>query len=374
MNMQDLSREVPYGELAIIGTRGTEAMLEKIQKYIGEWRKEDGDYIIKASFPRFGTGEGKCLISESVRGKDVFIVADCYNYNVTYKMRGMDIPTSPDEHFCDLKRIISAIGGKAKRISVVMPMLYSSRQHRVGGRESLDCAQSLADLAAIGVDNIMTFDAHDERVRNAIPLKGFDNLMPTYQMLKSFFRHESNIDKNNLMIVSPDEGALGRGMYYSTVLGTPLSMFYKKRDYSIIKDGRNPITSHEYLGDDVNGKDLIVVDDIASSGESFLHILDKLKTRGARRIFGFFTFGLFCNGLEVMDKYYAEGMFDKVYTTNTIYNSPELLSRDWFVEVNLLKYIAYYIEAVNINRSISTIIDPFEKINTLLAGLENHNF
>jgi ribose-phosphate pyrophosphokinase len=372
--MQDLSREVPYGELAIIGTRGTEAMLERIEKYIGEWRKEDGNYIIKASFPRFGTGEGKCLISESVRGKDVFIVADCYNYNVTYKMRGMDIPTTPDEHFCDLKRIISAIGGKAKRISVVMPMLYSSRQHRVGGRESLDCAQSLADLASMGVDNIMTFDAHDDRVRNAIPLKGFDNLMPTYQMLKSFFRHESNIDKNNLMIVSPDEGALARGMYYSTMLGTQLSMFYKKRDYSVVKDGRNPISSHEYLGDDVNGKDLIVVDDIASSGESFLKILDKLKSRGAKRIFGFFTFGLFCNGLEVMDKYYAEGMFDKVYTTNTIYNSPELLSRDWFVEVNLLKYIAYYIEAVNINRSISTIIDPFEKINTLLAGLENHNF
>ena len=370
--MQDLSREVPYGELAIIGTRGTEKMLERIQKYIGDWRKEDGKYIIGATFPRFGTGEGKCLISESVRGKDVFILADCYNYNVTYKMRGMDIPTTPDEHFCDVRRIISAIGGKAKRISVIMPMLYSSRQHRVGGRESLDCAQALADLASMGVDNIMTFDAHDERVRNAIPLKGFDNLMPTYQMLKSFFRHESNIDLSNIMIVSPDEGALARGMYYSTVLGTQLSMFYKKRDYSVVKDGRNPIKSHEYLGDDVEGKDLIVVDDIASSGESFLHILDKLKTRGARRIFGFFTFGLFCNGLETMDRYYKEGLFDKVYATNTIYNSPELLSRDWFVEVNLLKYIAYYIEAVNINRSISTIIDPFEKIKAMLSTIEEN--
>ena len=371
--MQDLSREIPYGELAIIGTHGTEQMLERIQKYIGEWRKEEGKYIIKTSLPRFGTGEGKCLIAESVRGKDVFILADCYNYNVTYKMRGIDVPTSPDEHFCDLKRIISAIGGKAKRISVVMPMLYSSRQHRVGGRESLDCAQALADLASMGVDNIMTFDAHDDRVRNAIPLKGFDNLMPTYQMLKSFFSHESDIDKNNLMIVSPDEGALSRGMYYSEVLGTQLSMFYKKRDYSVVHDGRNPIKSHEYLGDDVNGKDLIVVDDIASSGESFLHILDKLKNHEARRIFGFCTFGLFCNGLETMDRYYKEGMFDKVYTTNTIYNSPELLSREWYVEVNLLKYIAYYIEAVNINRSISTIIDPFEKIKTLIASLDNHN-
>ncbi len=371
--MQDLSREVPYGELAIIGTRGTEHMLERIQKYIGEWRKEEGNYIINASFPRFGTGEAKCLISESVRGKDVFILADCFNYNVTYNMRGVTVPMSPDEHYADLRRIISAIGGKAKRISVVMPMLYEGRQHRVGGRESLDCAQALADLATLGVENIMTFDAHDDRVRNAIPLKGFDNLMPTYQMLKSFFKHEKDIDKDNLMIVSPDEGALSRGMYYSTILGTQLSMFYKKRDYSVVKDGRNPIASHEYLGDDVNGKDLIVVDDIASSGESFLKILDKLKSRGARRIFGFFTFGLFCNGLETMDKYYKEGMFDKVYTTNTIYNAPELLERDWFVEVNLLKYVAYYIEAVNINRSISTIIDPTEKIKAMIANLEHHN-
>ncbi len=371
--MQDLSREIPYGELAIIGTKGTENMLKAIERYIGEWRKEEGNYIINAVFSRFGTGEAKALLTESIRGKDVFIVADCFNYAVTYKMRGQDVAMSPDEHFCDLRRIISAIGGKAKRISVVMPMLYEGRQHRVGGRESLDCAQALKDLATLGVDNIMTFDAHDERVRNAIPLKGFDNLMPTYQMLKSFFRHEKDIDKNNLVIVSPDEGALSRGMYYSSVLGTQLSMFYKQRDYSVVKDGRNPIKSHEYLGDDVNGKDIIVVDDIASSGESFLHILDKLKSKGARRIFGFFTFGLFCNGLETMDKYYKEGMFDKVYTTNTIYNAPELLSREWFVEVNLLKYIAYYIEAVNINKSVSAIIDPTEKIKTMISKLDNHN-
>jgi len=240
----------------------------------------------------------------------------------------------------------------------------------VGGRESLDCAQALADLASIGVDNIMTFDAHDDRVRNAIPLKGFDNLMPTYQMLKSFFRHEKDIDKNNLMIVSPDEGALGRGMYYSTVLGTQLSMFYKKRDYSVVKDGRNPITSHEYLGDDVNGKDLIVVDDIASSGESFLHILDKLKSRGARRIFGFFTFGLFCNGLEAFDKAYEEGLFDKIFVTNLIYRTPELLSRPWVVDVDLSKYTAYVIDAIHHDASVAAIINPNKKIVTLLENME----
>ncbi len=370
--MQDLSREVPYGELAIIGTRGTEAMLERIQKYIGEWRKEEGKYIIKASFPRFGTGEGKGLLSESVRGKDVFIVADCYDYHMTYNMRGVDVPMSPDEHFADLKRVISAVGGKAKRISVVMPMLYSSRQHRVAGRESLDCAMALKELSDLGVENIMTFDAHDERVRNAIPLDGFDNLMPTYQMLKAFFKNENDIDRSKLMIVSPDEGAIHRGMYYSAVLGTPLSMFYKKRDYSVVENGRNPIKSHEYLGDDVSGKDLIVVDDIASSGESFLHILDKLKSKGARRIYGFFTFGIFCNGLSVMDKYYSEGMFDKVYATNSIYNSPELLSRPWFCEVNLIKYIAYYIEALNINKSVSKLMDSLERINNLLAKVDSN--
>lgn len=364
--MQDFSKEKPFSELCIMGTRGTEQMLERIQKYIGDWRREQGNYITKVSFPRFGTGEAKGLISESVRGKDLFILADCFDHGQTYKMYGKEVPMSPDDHYQDVKRIISAVGGKAARISVVMPMLYEGRQHRCSGRESLDCAVMLQELIHLGVENIMTFDAHDDRVRNAIPLNGFDNLLPTYQMLKKFMHTEQDIDISNLMIVSPDEGALTRGMYYSSVLGVKLSMFYKRRDYTVVKDGRNPIVAHEYLGDDVKGKDLIVVDDIISSGDSFLHILDQLKQKGARRIFGFFTFGLFCSGLDVIDDYYKRGYFDRIYTTNSIYNSPEVLLRDWYKEVNLLKYIAYYIEAVNINKSVSMMMDSTERIHTLL--------
>ncbi len=364
--MQDLSQEVALNPLALIGTRGTEKMLQRIQKYIGEWRKEENpNYIVPAKFSRFGTGEAKCVIAESVRGKDVFIVADCFNYNETYKMYGMEVPMSPDDHFSDIKRIISAISGKAARITVIMPMLYESRQHRRTARESLDCSFMLHELASLGVENIMTFDAHDDRVRNAIPLQGLDNLMPTYQMFKAFMNSEKDIDIKNTVIVSPDEGALGRGMYYSSVLGIPLAMFYKRRDYTIVKDGRNPIVAHEYLGDDVSGKDIIVVDDIISSGDSFLHILDKLKGMGAKRIFGFFTFGLFCNGFESIDDYNRRGMFDRIYATNAVYNSDKALSREWFKEVNILKYAAYYIEAVNINRSVSQLMDPIKKMHAL---------
>ena len=371
--MQDLSKEIPYCSLAILGTRGSENMLARIERYIGEWRKEDGHYIVNASFPRFGTGEAKGIIQESVRGKDVFLLADCYNYSITYDMYGMTVPMSPDDHFQDIKRLISAIGGKASRISLIMPMLYESRQHRRSGRESLDCAVMLQEFIRMGVDNILTFDAHDDRVRNAIPLKGFDNLMPSYQMMKAFMNNETDIELKNLVIVSPDEGALNRGMYYSSVLGVKLSMFYKRRDYTVLENGRNPIVAHEYLGDDVAGKDIIVVDDIISSGDSFLHILDQLKAKGARRIFGFFTFGLFCNGLDQMDEYYANGMFNRIYTTNSIYNSPQLLSRPWYKEVNILKYIAYYIEAVNINKSISLMLDPTTKIRALLDRYQGHN-
>ncbi len=363
--MQDLSMEKAYAPLAIIGTRGTEEMCKRIEKYIGVWRKEEPDYIIEASFPRFGTGEAKCHIKESVRGKDVFIVADCFNYSQTYKMYGMTVPMSPDEHYQDIKRIISAISGKAQRISLVMPMLYESRQHRRTARESLDCAFMLHELNSLGVQNIMTFDAHDDRVRNAIPLEGFDNLMPSYQMFKAFIQNESDFDVTNTVVVSPDEGALARGMYYSSVLGMQLSMFYKRRDYTTIIDGKNPIVAHEYLGEDIKDKDVIVVDDILSSGDSFLHVLDKLKDMGAKRIFGFFSFGLFCNGFENVDKYYADGKFDRIYCTNSVYNSPAALSREWFREVNVLKYIAYYIEAVNINKSVGLMLDPTTKIHAL---------
>jgi ribose-phosphate pyrophosphokinase len=330
-------------------------------------------YLIKANFPRFATGEGKAVITESIRGYDLFIISDCFNYNVTYKMYNLkdangeplQVPMSPDDHFADIKRIISAISGKAARISVIMPMLYESRQHRRTARESLDCAFMLHELTQLGVENIMTFDAHDDRVRNAIPLEGFDNLMPTYQMFKAFMKNEKDIDIKNTVIVSPDEGALGRGMYYSSVLGIPLAMFYKRRDYTIVKDGRNPIVAHEYLGDDVAGKDIIVVDDIISSGDSFLHILDKLKGMGAKRIFGFFTFGLFCNGFETIDDYAKRNMFDRIYATNAVYNSDNALSRDWFIEVNVMKYAAYYIEALNINRSVSVLMDPIKKMHAL---------
>lgn len=366
--MQDLSREIPFADLAIIGTRGCEKMVERISNYIGEWRKEEPHYIVDASFPRFGTGEAKGLIGDSVRGKDVFIVADCFNYGVEYKMYGKVVPMSPDEHYQDLKRVIQAISGKAARITVVMPMLYEGRQHRRSARESLDCAFMLQELVGMGVENIMTFDAHDDRVRNAIPLNGFDNLMPTYQMLKNFIHTEDNIRRDNLMIVSPDEGAITRGMYYATMLGVPLSMFYKRRDYRVIVDGRNPIVAHEYLGEDVAGKDVVVVDDIVSSGDSFLHIIDKLKSQGAGRIFGFFSFGLFCNGLEKFDTYYHNKLFDRVYATNSCYITEELRGREWFKEVNVLKYIAYYVEAVNINKSVGIILDPTEKIHALLEA------
>lgn len=365
--MENLSKEGPVGDLAIIGTRGTERMLSAIEKYIGEWRGEVERYTVNVLLPRFGTGEAKGLLAESLRGKDVFIIADCYNYGVEYQMYGMRVPMSPDEHYQDVKRIISAIGGKAARISVIMPMLYESRQHRSAGRESQDCAVMLQELTNMGVQNIMTFDAHDDRVRNAIPLRGFDNLMPVYQMLKAFVKSEHDIDIRNTMIISPDEGALRRDMYYSSVLGVKLGMFYKRRDYTVVKDGRNPIVAHEYLGEDVKGRDLIIVDDIISSGESFLHVLDKLKSRGAGRVFGFFTFGLFCNGYDAFEECYQNGMFHRVYTTNSVYIPDALRAKEWYREVDVLKYIAYYIEAVNTNRSVGAIIDPTARIHRLLG-------
>ena len=367
--MPDLSKEIPFGELAIIGTKGTEEMCKRIASYIGEWRKEEPNYVIETVFSRFGTGEAKAMVTESLRGKDVFIVADCFNHSkeTEYTMYGQKVPMSPDDHYQDIKRIIAAIGGKAARMTLVMPMLYEGRQHRKTARESLDCAVFLAELVNMGISTIMTFDAHDDRVRNAIPINGFDNLMPTYQMIKKLLNTEEDIDKNNLVVVSPDEGALNRGMYFSSVLGVPLSMFYKRRDYTVVVDGRNPIVAHEYLGDDVNGKDIIVVDDIIASGESFTHVMDLLKAKGARRIYGFFTFGLFNKGLDHFDEYYKKGMFDKIFVTNSTYLPDDLKSREWFTEVNILKYIAYYIEAVNINKSINLLLSPTAKIKSLLA-------
>ncbi|MBQ1935126.1 MAG: ribose-phosphate pyrophosphokinase, partial [Clostridia bacterium] len=340
-----------FGELSVIAMKGTEEFAAKVDNYLKEWRwhVEDESFIVKADCPRFGTGEGKGLVGQSMRGHDVYIIVDCFNYGVTYKMYGQTVPMSPDDHYCDLKRIIGAIGGKARRISVIMPMLYCGRQHNRTSRESLDCASSLQELINMGVSNIITFDAHDPRVQNAIPLGGFDNVRPTYQMIKALIKAvpDIKIDRDNLMIISPDEGGMSRCMYYSSTLGLDLGTFYKRRNYSVVVDGMNPIEAHEFLGSDLTGKDVIVVDDMISSGSSIIDVAKQLKERGANRIFVFTSFGLFCNGFDKMDKAYAEGLFDKIFTTNLIYRSPELLKREWYKEVDLSKYVAYIIDTLN---------------------------
>ena len=379
---------IPVGSLSIIGMKGCEEMAAKVDNYISSWRGErhgelmkDGDfigycrdtYLLKASCPRFGDGEAKGTLKETVRGHDVFILVDCFNYGVTYKMYGMTVPMSPDDHFADLKRMIAAANGKARRINVIMPMLYEGRQHRRSSRESLDCALMLKELVAMGVENIITFDAHDSRVQNAIPLSGFEDIKPTYQFLKALIRNVPDLvlDKDHLMIISPDEGGMSRCMYFSSVLGVNLGMFYKRRDYSVIVNGKNPIVAHEFLGESVEGKDLVIVDDMISSGESVLDIAAQLKKKGAKRIFICTTFGLFCEGLEKFDRAYAEGDITKVFTTNLIYRSPELLQREWYQQVDMSKYIAYIIDYLNHDQSISPLLDPVEKINRLLEKAKN---
>ena len=302
------------GELKVISMRGCEDFTSQVDYYLKKIRKSENSFVASASCPRFGSGEAKALINESMRGLDLYIISDCFNYGVTYKMYGMNVPMSPDDHFQDLKRIIAATGGKTRRISVIMPMLYEGRQHKRSARESLDCALALQELTNMGVTNIITFDAHDPRVQNAIPLNGFDSVRPTYQMLKALVRNVSDVklDKDSLMVVSPDEGAIGRSMYIASVLGIELGMFYKRRNYSIIVDGKNPIEAHEYLGKDLTGKDVIVVDDMISSGDSMIDVAQQLKQRGAKRVFVFSTFALFCNGLETFDKAYKDGIFDKI--------------------------------------------------------------
>lgn len=361
------------GSLGIICMPGCENFVSKVQHYIKEWREEpDSDFVIKASFSRFATGEAKGLIKESLRGRDIYIITDIFNYSITYKMYGMTVPMSPDDHFQDLKRAISAMAGKAKRITVIMPMLYEGRQHKRSSRESLDCALALKELVHMGVSNIITFDAHDARVQNAIPLSGFDNIHPTYQMMKALLRTVEGIeiDDQKLGIISPDEGGVSRCLYYSSVLNVNVGMFYKRRNYSVIVNGSNPIEAHEYLGSDIKGKDIIVVDDMISSGGSMLDIFKSLKARGARRIFAFSSFGLFCNGLEEFDEAYKRGEFDKIFTTNLIYRSPELLSKEWYHEVDMSKYVSYIIEELNRDQSISSLIDPFKKIKDLLVDFK----
>ncbi len=363
-------KESLYGELNVIGMHGCEDFVSEVDSYIKEWRHQDDvdTYLVEATCPRFGSGEGKGSLHQSIRGNDIYILCDVFNHGVTYQMYGKTVPMSPDDHFQDLKRIIGAIGGKARRISVIMPMLYEGRQHKRASRESLDCAIALQELVNMGVENIITFDAHDPRVQNATPLSGFENVRTSYQMIKALLREypDLKIEPENMMIISPDEGGMSKCMYYSSVMGIDLGMFYKRRDYSIIINGKNPIVAHEYLGRDVRGKDVIIIDDMISSGDSVVDVSKQLKEKGANRIFIFATFGLFCNGLENMDRAYREGIFDKIFTTNLVYRTPELLAREWYAEVNMCKYVSYIIETLNHDRTISHLLDHSNKIHTML--------
>lgn len=359
----------PLGIIAMDSFRETG---KKISSYLTNWAKESGlgenNYMIDVSCPRFASGDGKGIIRQTVRGKDLFILIDVGNYSCKYKLFDNINSMSPDDHFEDLKRIIQAAGGKAHRINVIMPILYGGRQHRRSYRESLDCAVALQELEAMGVSNILTFDAHDPRVMNAVPLMGFDNVIPSYQVLKAMFKNlnDLTIDKDHFMVVSPDEGAINRNMYYASVLGVDLGMFYKRRDYSVIINGRNPIVAHEYMGNDVSGKDIFIADDIISSGESVLDIAHELKKRNARKIYAYATYAIFTNGLETFDKAYEEGILDGVFGTNLTYRTPQLLQREWFNEVDVSKYIAYFIAALNHDMSIEKVIDPAKKIHALL--------
>lgn len=374
---------IPYGPLGIIALPGTEALAAKIDNYLVKWRAEQAaahkeniafygyqrdTYLIDTTIARFGSGEGKAVINDSIRGYDLYIIVDCFNYSVKYNMYGMEVPKSPDDHFSDLKRVISAASSKAKRINVIMPMLYEGRQHKRSSRESLDCAMALQELTTLGVENIITFDAHDQRVQNSIPHKSFENVMPTYQMIKAIVNNvdDLSVDPDHLMIISPDEGAMHRCIYFATQLGVNLGMFYKRRDYTRVVNGRNPIVAHQYLGDSVEGKDIIIVDDMISSGESMLEVAKKLKELKARRIFVCTAFGLFCNGLEIFDKAHEDGVFEKVFTTNGVYQSPELLSRDWYQSVELSKYLAYFLDTINHDLSVSSLLDNSNKIDLLL--------
>lgn len=363
-------KHMPYGDMAIIAMRGCEEFASKVDYYLLQLRgmPDEHTYVINAQCPRFGTGEAKGLIDHTARGLDVFIICDCFNYGVTYKMYGQTVPMSPDDHFQDLKRVIAALGGKAKRINVIMPMLYEGRQHRRSARESLDCAMALQELVAMGVKNIITFDAHDPRICNAIPLGGFDNVQPTYQMIKALLRTvpDIRIDRDHLMIVSPDEGAMSRCIYYSSVLGVELGVFYKRRNYSVVVDGRNPIEAHEFLGNDVTGKDLIIVDDMISSGDSLLDIAAKLKAKNCNRVFAFTTFGLFVEGYEKFDQFYKDGLIDKIFTTNLVYGNEELMTKEWYSRVDMSKYVAYIIDTINYDNSISTLLNPIDRIKNVV--------
>ena len=374
---------IPVGSLGIIAVDGCEEMGNKVNDYLVKWRKEETrfqkdnlvfngyekpNYLINAKVPRFGSGEAKGIINESVRGKDLYLMVDVCNYSLTYSLSGNTNHMSPDDHFQNLKRVIAAVGGKARRLNVIMPFLYESRQHKRSGRESLDCALGLQELVRMGVDNIITFDAHDPRVQNAIPLNGFETIRPTYQFVKGLLKHvpDLQIDADHMMAISPDEGATGRAIYFANVLGLDMGMFYKRRDYTTIVDGRNPIVAHEFLGSSVEGKDVIILDDMISSGDSILDVARQLKMRKAKRIYAAATFGLFTNGMEKFDQAYEEGLINGILTTNLIYQTPELLSRPYYINCDMSKYIALVIDTLNHDASISSILDPSERIQNVV--------
>lgn len=382
-----LRHAAPLAPLKIAALEGCRDFAAKVNAHLVEYRHNNptlssdslafagyssDSFLVDCSCPRFGTGEGKGIINSSVRGSDLFILADVTNYSLTYTVCGYTNHMSPDNHFQDLKRIISASDGKAKRISVVMPFLYKGRQHKRSGRESLDCALALQELADMGVSNIITFDAHDPRVQNAIPLIGFDTFMPTYQFLKAILLStpDFQIDSGHLMIVSPDEGAMDRAVYFSTILGVNMGMFYKRRDYSRVVNGRNPIVAHEFLGDSVSGKDVVIVDDMISSGESMLDVAKQLKDRNARRVFVCTTFGLFTDGFDKFDDYYQKGYLHRIITTNLIYRDPVLLTKPYYQEADMTGFLASIIDSLNHDVSIEHVISPTEKINQLLAKLQ----
>ena len=374
---------IPVGALGLVPLESCKQLAEKVNYYLVEWREEKNSehkdtiafagyqrdsYIIKSKISRFGSGEAKGQFEESIRGDDLYIMVDVCNYSLTYSLYGITNHMSPDDHFQDLKRIIAAAAGKARRINVIMPFLYESRQHKKTARESLDCALALQELVSMGVDNIITFDAHDPRVQNAIPLKGFETVQPIYQYTKALLKTEPNllVDSEHMMIISPDEGGMSRAIYFANMLGLDVGMFYKRRDYSKVVNGRNPIIAHEFLGSNVEGKDLIVIDDMISSGESVQEVARELKKRKARKVFICATFGLFTNGLSKFDEYYKNGLIDRILTTNLVYQTPELLKRPYYVNVDMSKYIALIIDNLNHDSSLSELLTPTKRIKNII--------
>ena len=391
MNRREEKRNletIPVGSLGLIPMQGCKSLGEKVDYYLVKWRTEResehkdslafagyqrNSYILGAKVPRFGSGEAKGTILESVRGVDLYIMVDVANYSLTYSLCGQINHMSPDDHYQDLKRIIAAVGGKARRITVIMPFLYESRQHKRTARESLDCASALQEMVNMGVDNIITFDAHDPRVQNAIPLSGFETVQPAYQFIKGLLTHVKglSIDADHMMVVSPDEGGMSRAIYIANVLGLDMGMFYKRRDYTRVVNGRNPIVAHEFLGSSVEGKDIIVIDDMISSGESVIEVATALKARKANRIFIFATFGLFTAGLKRFDEAYENGTISRVLTTNLVYQTEDLLEREWYINCDMSKYIAYLIDTLNHDTSISDLLNPVERIQSIVARYQN---